>query len=62
MTGQYPLEDLGYRPGDARLQRNARTADGLSGLGDALDANAERWNVIETIADEATWQNGNGKF
>lgn len=23
---------------------------------------AEHWDVMETIADEATWQNGNGKF
>ena len=23
---------------------------------------AEHWDVMETIADEATWQNQNGKF
>ena len=23
---------------------------------------AEHWDVMETIADESTWQNSNGKF
>ncbi len=110
MQGEHPEKTPGYFAGDAYLQHNTGIADGLSGLGAALEALAadgiqmiydethmvlaqgdfvlgvsegtfggkptsyydlwrvedgkiaEHWDVIETIADEATWQNGNGKF
>ena len=30
--------------------------------GDSLWKIAEHWDVMETIADQSTWQNQNGKF
>ena len=110
MQGKHPEKTPEYFAGDAYLQHNTGIADGLSGLGAALDslaANgiqmiydrthqvlaqgnfvlgvsegafggkptsyydlwrvedgkiAEHWDVMETIADPADWQNENGKF
>ena len=110
MQGKHPEKTPEYFAGDAYLQHNTGIADGLSGLGAALeslaangiqmiydrtyqvlaqgnfvlgvsegtfggkstsyydlwrveDGNiAEHWDVMETIADSASWQNDNGKF
>lgn len=110
MQGKHPEKTPEYFAGDAYLQHNTGIADGLSGLGAALEslaANgiqmiydrthqvlaqgnfvlgvsegtfggkstsyydlwrvedgkiAEHWDVMETIADPASWQNDNGKF
>ena len=110
MQGKHPEKTPEYFAGDAYLQHNTGIADGLSGLGAALEslaANgiqmiydrthqvlaqgnfvlgvsegtfvgkptsyydlwrvedgkiAEHWDVMETIADPADWQNENGKF
>lgn len=110
MQGKHPEKTPEYFAGDAYLQHNTGIADGLSGLGAALEslaANgiqmiydrtyqvlaqgnfvlgvsegtfggkstsyydlwrvedgkiAEHWDVMETIADSASWQNDNGKF
>ena len=110
MQGKHPEKTPEYFAGDAYLQHNTGIADGLSGLGAALEslaANgiqmiydrthqvlaqgnfvlgvsegtfggkptsyydlwrvedgkiAEHWDVMETIADRADWQNENGKF
>lgn len=110
MQGKHPEKTPEYFAGDAYLQHNTGIADGLSGLGAALEslaANgiqmiydrtyqvlaqgnfvlgvsegtfggkstsyydlwrvedgkiAEHWDVVETIADSASWQNDNGKF
>ena len=110
MQGKHPEKTPEYFAGDAYLQHNTGIADGLSGLGVALEslaANgiqmiydrthqvlaqgnfvlgvsegtfggkptsyydlwrvedgkvAEHWDVMETIADPADWQNENGKF
>ena len=99
-----------FAAGDTYIQHNTGSADGVSGLGEALAALAkqgiamvyptihqvlaqgsfvlavsegtfggahtsyydlwrvengkiaEHWDVMETIADKATWQNQNGKF
>ena len=110
MQGKHPEMTPEYFAGDAYIQHNTGIADGLSGLGAALEslaANgiqmiydrthqvlaqgnfvlgvsegtfgdkltsyydlwrvedgkiAEHWDVMETIADPADWQNENGKF
>lgn len=110
MQGKHPEKTPEYFAGDAYIQHNTGIADGLSGLGAALEALAadgiqmiydethqvlaqgnfvlgvsegtfggkptsyydlwrvedgkvaEHWDVMETIADTADWQNGNGKF
>lgn len=110
MQGKHPEKTPEYFDGDTYLQHNTDIADGLSGLGAALDALAkdgiqmiydtthqvlaqgnfvlgvsegtfggaptayydlwrvedgkiaEHWDVMETIADPADWQNDNGKF
>lgn len=110
MQGKRPEKTPEYFAGDAYLQHNTGIADGLSGLGAALEALAadgvhmiydrthqvlaqgnfvlgvsegtfggkptsyydlwrvedgkvaEHWDVMETIADSADWQNENGKF
>ena len=110
MQGKHPEKTPEYFAGDAYLQHNTGIADGLSGLGAALEALAadgiqmiydrthqilaqgnfvlgvsegtfggkstsyydlwrvedgkvaEHWDVMETIADPADWQNENGKF
>lgn len=110
MQGKHPEKTPEYFAGDAYIQHNTGIADGLSGLGAALEslaANgiqmiydrthqvlaqgnfvlgvsegtfggkptsyydlwrvedgkiAEHWDVMETIADSASWQNDNGKF
>ena len=110
MQGKHPEKTPEYFAGDAYIQHNTGIADGLSGLGAALEllaANgiqmiydrthqvlaqgnfvlgvsegtfggkptsyydlwrvedgkiAEHWDVMETIADPASWQNENGKF
>ena len=110
MQGKHPEKTPEYFAGDAYIQHNTGIADGLSGLGAALEslaANgiqmiydrthqvlaqgnfvlgvsegtfggkptsyydlwrvedgkiAEHWDVMETIADRADWQNENGKF
>lgn len=110
MQGKHPEKTPEYFAGDAYIQHNTGIADGLSGLGAALEwlaANgiqmiydrtyqvlaqgnfvlgvsegtfggkstsyydlwrvedgkiAEHWDVMETIADPASWQNDNGKF
>lgn len=110
MQGKHPEKTPEYFAGDAYIQHNTGIADGLSGLGAALEslaANgiqmiydrthqvlaqgnfvlgvsegtfggkptsyydlwrvedgkiAEHWDVMETIADPADWQNENGKF
>ena len=110
MQGKHPEKTPEYFAGDAYLQHNTGIADGLSGLGAALEALAtngiqmiydrthqvlaqgnfvlgvsegsfggkptlyydlwrvengkvaEHWDVMETIAHSADWQNENGKF
>lgn len=110
LRGENPDKLTSYFDGDTYIQHNTGIADGLSGLGAALetlgkqgiqmiydktyqvlaDGNyglavsegsfggahtsyydlfrvengkiAEHWDVMETIADESTWQNRNGKF
>lgn len=110
LRGENPDKLTSYFDGDNYIQHNTAIADGLSGLGAALEAMAkqgiqmiynethfvladgdyalavsegtfggvatsfydlfrvengkiaEHWDVMETIADEATWQNQNGKF
>ena len=110
MQGKHPEKTPEYFEGDVYLQHNTGIADGLSGLGVALEALAangiqmiydrthqvlaqgnfvlgvsegtfggkptsyydlwrvedgkvaEHWDVMETIADPADWQNENGKF
>ncbi|MSS19974.1 nuclear transport factor 2 family protein [Pseudoramibacter porci] len=110
MQGKAPEKTPSYFDGDTYIQHNTGIADGLSGLGAALEALgkqgiqmiydnihqvlaqgnyvlavsegtfggaptsyydlwriengkvAEHWDVMETIADKATWQNQNGKF
>lgn len=110
MQGKHPEKTPEHFAGDAYIQHNTGIADGLSGLGAALEslaANsiqmiydrthqvlaqgnfvlgvsegtfggkptsyydlwrvedgkiAEHWDVMETIADPADWQNENGKF
>ena len=110
MQGKHPEKTPDYFKGDVYLQHNTGIADGLSGLGAALEALAangiqmiydrthqvlaqgnfvlgvsegtfggkptsyydlwrvedgkiaEHWDVMETIADRADWQNENGKF
>ena len=110
LRGEHPERLTTYFDGDAYIQHNTGIADGLSGLGAALEALgkqgiqmiydktymvladgsyalavsegsfggahtsyydlfrvengriAEHWDVMETIADPATWQNQNGKF
>lgn len=110
MQGKRPEKTPEYFADDAYLQHNTGIADGLSGLGAALEALAadgiqmiydrthqvlaqgnfvlgvsegtfggkptsyydlwrvedgkvaEHWDVMETIADPADWQNENGKF
>lgn len=110
MQGKHPEKTPEYFKGDVYLQHNTGIADGLSGLGAALEALAangiqmiydrthqvlaqgnfvlgvsegtfggkptsyydlwrvedgkiaEHWDVMETIADRADWQNENGKF
>ena len=110
MQGKRPEKTPEYFKGDVYLQHNTGIADGLSGLGAALEALAangiqmiydrthqvlaqgnfvlgvsegtfggeptsyydlwrvedgkiaEHWDVMETIADRADWQNENGKF
>lgn len=110
LRGENPDKLTSYFDGDNYIQHNTAIADGLSGLGAALEAMAkqgiqmiynkthfvladgdyalavsegtfggaktsfydlfrvengkiaEHWDVMETIADEATWQNNNGKF
>lgn len=110
LRGENPDKLTSYFDGDKYIQHNVSIADGLSGLGAALEALAkegiqmiydkthyvladgnyalavsegtfggtptsyydlfrvengkiaEHWDVMETIADEATWQNQNGKF
>ena len=110
MQGKRPEKTPEYFADDAYLQHNTGIADGLSGLGAALEALAadgiqmiydrthqvlaqgnfvlgvsegtfggkptsyydlwrvedgkvaEHWDVMETIADSADWQNENGKF
>ena len=110
MQGKHPEKTPEYFEGDVYLQHNTGIADGLSGLGVALEALAangiqmiydrthqvlaqgnfvlgvsegtfggkptsyydlwrvedgkiaEHWDVMETFADRADWQNENGKF
>ena len=110
MQGHRPEKTASYFAGDTYIQHNTAIADGLSGLGAALEAMAkqgiemiynkthqvlaqgnfvlavsegtfggaptsyydlwrlekgkiaEHWDVMETIADQSTWQNQNGKF
>lgn len=110
LRGEDPDKLTSYFDGDTYIQHNTGIADGLSGLGAALDALAgqgiemiynktymvladgnyglavsegtfggahtsyydlfrvengkiaEHWDVMETIAEESTWQNRNGKF
>ena len=110
LRGEHPEKLTSYFDGDTYIQHNTGIADGLSGLGAALEALgkqgiqmiydqtyqvladgnyglavsegsfggahtsyydlfrvengkiAEHWDVMETIADESTWQNQNGKF
>lgn len=110
MQGNHPEKTADYFDGDTYIQHNTGIADGLSGLGAALEALAgqniqmiyttvhqvlaqgnfvlavsegtfggaptsyydlwrvdngkiaEHWDVMETIAGEAAWQNQNGKF
>ena len=110
LRGENPDKLTLYFNGDNYIQHNTAIADGLSGLGAALEAMAkqgiqmiynethfvladgdyalaisegtfggiktsfydlfrvengkiaEHWDVMETIADESTWQNQNGKF
>lgn len=110
MQGNHPEKTADYFDGDTYIQHNTVIADGLSGLGAALEALAgqniqmiyttvhqvlaqgnfvlavsegtfggaptsyydlwrvdngkiaEHWDVMETIAGEAAWQNQNGKF
>ena len=110
MQGNHAEKTPDYFDGDTYIQHNTGIADGLSGLGAALEALGkqgiqmiydqtyqvladgnyglavsegsfggahtsyydlfrvengkivEHWDVMETIADESTWQNQNGKF
>ena len=110
LRGENPDKLTLYFNGDNYIQHNTAIADGLSGLGAALEAMAkqgiqmiynkthfvladgdyalavsegtfggiktsfydlfrvengkiaEHWDVMETIAEETTWQNQNGKF
>ena len=110
MQGKHPEKTASYFDGDKYIQHNISIADGLSGLGAALEAMAkqgiqmiydrthmvlaqgnfvlgvsggtfggaptsyydlwriedgkiaEHWDVMETIADQSTWQNDNSKF
>ena len=110
LRGEHPEKLTSYFDGDNYIQHNTGIADGLSGLGAALEALgkqgismiynkthyiladgdyalaisegtfggidttyydlfrvengkiAEHWDVMETLADKETWQNGNGKF
>lgn len=110
MQEKAPERTPSYFDGDTYIQHNTGIADGLSGLGAALEALGkqgiqmiydkthqvlaqgnyvlgvsegtfggaptsyydlwriengkvtEHWDVMETIADKATWQNQNGKF
>ena len=110
LRGENPDKLASYFDGDNYIQHNTAIADGLSGLGAALEAMekqgiqmvynkthfvladgdyalavsegtfagaatsyydlfrvengkiAEHWDVMETIADETTWKNQNGKF
>lgn len=110
MQGQHPEKTPEYFNGDTYIQHNTGIADGVSGLGAALEVLAqqgvqmiydrthqvlaqgnmvlavsegtfggaptsyydlwrvedgkiaEHWDVMETIADQSTWQNQNGKF
>ncbi|RRD92777.1 hypothetical protein EII17_13595 [Clostridiales bacterium COT073_COT-073] len=110
LRGENPDKLTSYFDGDHYIQHNTAIADGLSGLGAALEALAkqgiqmiynkthfiladgdhalavsegtfggeatsyydlfrvengkiaEHWDVMETIAEETTWQNQNGKF
>ena len=110
LRGENPDKLTLYFNGDKYIQHNTAIADGLSGLGAALEAMAkqgiqmiynethfvladgdyalaisegtfggaktsfydlfrvengkiaEHWDVMETIAEETTWQNQNGKF
>lgn len=110
LRGENPDKLTSYFDGDNYIQHNTAIADGLSGLGAALEAMAkqgiqmiynethfvladgdyalavsegtfggvatsfydlfrvengkiaEHWDVMETIAEETTWQNQNGKF
>lgn len=110
LRGENPGKLTDYFDGDKYIQHNTAIADGLSGLGAALEAMAEQgiqmiydktyyvladgnyglavssgtfggvkttyydlfrvedgkiaehWDVMETLADESTWQNQNGKF
>ena len=110
LRGEHPEKLTSYFDGDTYIQHNTGIADGLSGLGAALEALGkqgiqmiydqtyqlladgnyglavsegsfggahtsyydlfrvengkivEHWDVMETIADESTWQNPNGKF
>lgn len=110
LRGENPDKLTSYFDGDKYIQHNVSIADGLSGLGAALEALAkegiemiynkthfvladgdyalavsegtfggaptsyydlfrvenskiaEHWDVMETIAEESTWQNQNGKF
>ncbi|MGP1411292.1 MAG: nuclear transport factor 2 family protein [Peptoanaerobacter stomatis] len=110
LRGENPDKLTSYFDGDKYIQHNISIADGLSGLGAALEALAkqgiqmiynktyfvladgdfalavsegtfggvltsyydlfriengkiaEHWDIMESIADEAIWQNKNGKF
>ena len=110
LRGEHPEKLTSYFDDDTYIQHNTGIADGLSGLGAALEALgkqgiqmiydktymvladgnytlavsegsfggahtsyydlwrvengkiAEHWDVMETIADQSTWQNQNGKF
>ena len=110
MQWKHPEKTASYFDGDKYIQHNISIADGLSGLGAALEAMAkqgiqmiydkthmvlaegnfvlgvsegtfggthtsyydlwriengkiaEHWDVMETIADQSTWKNDNGKF
>ena len=110
LRGENPDKLTSYYDGDKYIQHNTAIADGLSGLGAALEAMAqqgiamvydktyfvladgdyalamsegsfggtpttyydlfrvengyiaEHWDVMETLADRATWANKNGKF
>lgn len=110
LRGEHPEKLTSYFDGDTYIQHNTGIADGLSGLGAALEALGkqgiqmiydktymvladgnyglavsegsfggahtsyydlfrvengkitEHWDVMETIAEESTWQNQNGKF
>lgn len=110
LRGENPDKLTSYFDGDKYIQHNVSIADGLSGLGAALEALAkegiemiynkthfvladgdyalavsegtfggaptsyydlfrvenskiaEHWDVMETIGEESTWQNQNGKF